>query len=99
VRIFGVSRDSPYSHRSWSQQQWLSYGLLSDWSGQCVRAFGAAQDRGGLVDSPVRSTFLIGSDGVIRRAWRHADAAVPDIGEQLEAAQELGTGGSAHGTR
>jgi peroxiredoxin len=89
VRIFGISRDSPYSHRSWSQQQWLTYGLLSDWSGACLRAFGAAQDRDGLEDSPVRCTFLIAAGGVVSRAWRHPDGAVPDIGEQLAAAQAL----------
>jgi hypothetical protein len=42
------------------------------------------------VDSPVRATFLIAAGGVINRAWRHADGIVPDIGEQLAAAQALG---------
>jgi peroxiredoxin Q/BCP len=90
VRIIGISRDSPYSHRSWSQQQWLPFGLLSDWSGTCVRGFGAAQNRDGLDDSPVRCTFLVAPGGVIARAWRHADGAVPDVSEQLAAAQVLG---------
>jgi hypothetical protein len=37
----------------------------------------------------VRCTFLIAAGGVISRVWRHADGAVPDIGEQLAAAQAL----------
>jgi len=89
VRIFGISRDSPYSHRSWSQQQWLTFGLLSDWTGECVRAFGAAQDRDGLVDSPVRATFLVSAGGVIAEAWRHGDGEVPDVDQQLAAARAL----------
>jgi peroxiredoxin len=89
VRIFGISRDSPYSHRSWSKQQWLSYPLLSDWHGDAVRAFGVAQTIDGLADSPVRSAFLIDASATIRRAWRSGDDEVPSIDEQLQAAQAL----------
>jgi hypothetical protein len=38
----------------------------------------------------VRCTFLIATGGVISRAWLHADGIVPDIGEQLAAAEALG---------
>ena len=71
VRIAAVSRDSPYSHKKWAEQQWLDYPLLSDWTGEAVRAFGVAQELDGLVDTPVRSCFLIDGDGVIRGAWRY----------------------------
>ena len=42
VRVFGVSRDSPYSHRAYAQQQWLNFPLLTDWSGDAVRGFGVS---------------------------------------------------------
>jgi peroxiredoxin len=90
VRVFGISRDSPYSHRRFAEQQWLSFPLLSDWSGDAVRAFGVAQELDGLVDTPVRSSFLIGSDGVIAAAWRYGDDDVPDVDELVEAARTLG---------
>jgi peroxiredoxin len=90
VQIFGISRDSPYSHRSWSKQQWLPYPLLSDWHGDAVRAFGVAQSLDGLADVPVRSAFLIDGSGTIRRAWRSGDDEVPPIDDQLDAARNLG---------
>jgi peroxiredoxin len=54
-----------------------------------VRAFGVAQDLDGMVDTPVRSAFLVGADGLIRRAWRYGDGEVPGIDEQLSAARAL----------
>jgi peroxiredoxin len=90
VRIFGVSRDSPYSHRRYAEQQWLTFPLLSDWSGRAVRAFDVAQTLDGLEDTPVRSCFLIDGDGVVRRAWRYGDDEVPDVEELLDAAHALG---------
>jgi peroxiredoxin len=93
VRLFGISRDSPYSHQKWSQQQWLTYPLLSDWAGDAVRAFGVAQTLDGLADTPVRSCFLIDGSGTVRGAWRHADDEVPDVEQLLAAARALGAAG------
>jgi peroxiredoxin len=90
VRIFGVSRDSPYSHRRYAEQQWLTFPLLSDWSGQAVRAFGVAQVLDGLEDTPVRSCFLVDGEGIVRAAWRYGDDEVPDVEELLNAAHALG---------
>jgi peroxiredoxin len=92
VRIAAVSRDSPYSHKKWAEQQWLDYPLLSDWAGEAVRAFGVAQDLDGLVDTPVRSCFLIDAEGVIRGAWGYDDNEVPDVEELARAAVSLGNG-------
>jgi peroxiredoxin len=93
VRVFGISRDSPYSHRKYSQQQWLTFPLLSDWSGDAVRAFGVSQTLDGLEDTPVRSCFLADGTGVVRRAWRYGDDEVPDVDELLNAAAGLGSAG------
>ena len=92
VRIAAISRDSPYSHKKWGEQQWLDYPLLSDWTGEAVRAFGVAQDLDGLVVTPVRSCFLIDGAGVIRGAWRYEDDEVPDVEELARAAVSLGQG-------
>jgi glutaredoxin-dependent peroxiredoxin len=89
VRLFGVSRDSPYSHRAYSQQQWLAFPLLSDWTGEVVRAFGVARTLDGLVDTPVRSCFLVDGEGIVRRAWRYEDDEVPDVEELADAAHAL----------
>jgi mycoredoxin-dependent peroxiredoxin len=90
VRLFAVSRDSPYSHRRYAEQQWLTFPLLSDWSGEAVRAFGVTQTLDGMADTPVRSCFLIDADGIIRGAWRYDDDEVPDVEALLAAAHALG---------
>ncbi len=92
MRIFGVSRDSPYSHRSYAEQQWLTYELLSDWTGDAVRAFGVAQTLDGLTDTPVRSCFLIDAGGIVRARWRYADDEVPDVEQLLSACRGLASG-------
>jgi peroxiredoxin len=92
VRLAAVSRDSPYSHKKYGEQQWLDYPLLTDWTGEAVRAFGVAQELDGLVDTPVRSCFLIDGDGVIRSTWRYDDDEVPDVEELARAAVSLASG-------
>jgi peroxiredoxin len=89
VRILAVSRDSPYSHRRYAEQQWLTYPLLSDWSGRAVEALGVSQTLDGLEGTPVRSCFLVDAGGVIRGAWRYADDEVPDVDVLLDAAHRL----------
>lgn len=92
MRLYGISRDSPYSHQKYSQQQWLNYPLLSDWSGDAVRAFGVSQTLDGLEHTPVRSCFLIDGCGAVAQAWRYADDEVPDVNELLGAARALQPG-------
>ena len=88
-----MSRDSPYSHRRWAEQQWLNYPLFTDWSGEVVRAFGVAQELDGLVDTPVRSAFLIDAAGVVRAAWRYGDDELPDMEVLVAAARDLRAAG------
>jgi glutaredoxin-dependent peroxiredoxin len=87
VRVVGVSRDSPYSHIEWAKRLGLNYPLLSDWNGEAVRAFGVAQELDGLLDSPVRSCFVIDAGGVVRFAKTYGSSQVPDADELLAAAR------------
>jgi peroxiredoxin len=89
VRIFGISRDSPYSHDAYAARQSLTFPLLSDWNGDAVRAFGVAQVLDGLDDVPRRSCFLIGRDGVVRFSRVYRDEEVPDLDEVLAGARAL----------
>jgi glutaredoxin-dependent peroxiredoxin len=89
VRVVGVSRDSPYSHIEWAKRLGLNFPLLSDWNGEAVRAFGVAQELDGLLDTPVRSCFVIDANGVVRFARLYASSEVPDAGELLAAAAAL----------
>ena len=89
MRLYAVSRDSPYSHRRYSEQQWLTFPLLSDWSGQAVRAFDVSQTLDGLEGTPVRSSFLIDASGIVRDMWRYGNDEVPDVEALLAAAHAL----------
>lgn len=89
MRLYAISRDSPYSHRRYSEQQWLTFPLLSDWSGQAVRAFGVSQTLDGLEGTPVRSCFLIDASGIVRGTWRYGNDEIPDVEALLAAAHAL----------
>jgi peroxiredoxin len=87
VRVFGLSRDSAWSHIAWSQALDLNFPLLSDWNGEAIRAFGVEREFRGHKGIPERSAFLIDRDGTVRGAWRYDTAEVPDFDELLRAAQ------------
>jgi glutaredoxin-dependent peroxiredoxin len=90
VTVYGISRDSPWSHVAWTQA--LDLGdveLLSDWNGEAVKAFGVARDYRGLRDVAERSAFLVDGEGMIRGAWRYDSSQVPDFDELLSAARSL----------
>jgi peroxiredoxin len=87
--VFGVSRDSPWTHIAWSQALDLEIPLLSDFNADAVRGFGIAFRYRGLNDVAARSTFLVDRDGTVRGAWRYGTGEVPDFDEPLAAAQAL----------
>ena len=90
VRVFGVSRDSPYTHVAWSQVLELNFPLLSDWNGEAVHGFGVAQDDyHGMRGVAERSAFLVDAGGTVRGAWRYEPGEVPDVDELLRAARAL----------
>jgi peroxiredoxin Q/BCP len=89
VRVFGVSRDSPWTHIAWTQALDLNFPLVSDWNADAIQGFGIAREFRGYTDVAVRSAFLVDSDGTIRGAWRYDDSEVPDVDELLAAARNL----------
>lgn len=89
VQPVGISRDSPWTHIAWTQVLDLNFGLLSDWNGDAVRAFGLAHEHRGLKDVARRSAFLVDADGTIRQAWLYDSSQVPDVDVLVAAAQGL----------
>ena len=85
----GISRDSPYTHIAWTQALDLNLGLLSDFNGDAVRAFGVDQEFRGFRDVARRSTFLIDGEGIVRAAWSYGNSELPDIDELLAACRAL----------
>jgi peroxiredoxin len=88
VRVFGVSRDSPWTHISWAQALDLNFPLLSDWNADAVHAFGIAHEFRGFADVAERTAFLVDADGTVRGAWRYGTSEVPDFDALLAAARD-----------
>jgi mycoredoxin-dependent peroxiredoxin len=61
--VMGVSCDSPWAHKAWSEQLGLHIGLLSDLHRDVCRAYG-------FYFAPLnvasRGTVVIGTDGVVK---------------------------------
>ena len=90
MRAFGISRDSPWTHISWSQALDLPASmLLSDFNGDATRTFGVAHEFRSLRDVSERTAFLIDRDGTVRGAWRYGTGEVPDFDALLAAASAL----------
>ena len=89
VRVFGVSRDSHWSHRAWKDVLDVDVTLLSDWNGTLAARFGATRTWRSMTGVPQRRTFLVAQDGTVRGSWRYEDSEVPDFAEPLAAAQAL----------
>jgi peroxiredoxin len=89
VRVFGISRDSPWTHIAWAQALDLNFPLLSDWNADAVHAFGIAAEFRGLRDVAERTAFLVDPYGTVRGAWRYDASEVPDFDALLADAQAL----------
>jgi glutaredoxin-dependent peroxiredoxin len=89
VQPIGISRDSPWTHIAWTQTLDLNFGLLSDFNGDAVQAFGIAHEFRGFRDVARRSAFLVDADGMVRSAWLYDSSELPDVDELLAACLAL----------
>jgi peroxiredoxin len=89
VTPYGISRDSPWSHVAWQQALDVEVPLLSDWTGEAVRALGIEQEFRGLPDVARRAAFVVDENGIIRGAWRYGASEVSDFDMLVEATRSL----------
>ncbi len=71
--VLGVSNDDTESHVKFAKKYSLNFKLLSDVDRTVSKAYGVYQKRnmyGKDYWGIVRSTFIIGKDGRVRKAWR-----------------------------
>src|ERR671936_39211 len=87
VALYGVSRDSAYTHVAWSTALDLNFPLLSDWNGEAVEGVGVGHEYRGQRGVARRTAFLVGTDGTVRAAWSYDAGEVPDVDELLSAAR------------
>ena len=88
--VLGLSRDDADSHRAFREKHSLPFALLSDPGAEFMRQIGAYGMKtlyGKVSEGVKRSTFLIGPDGRLLRAWYavkvdgHADGVARAIRE------------------
>ncbi|MBV8932096.1 MAG: peroxiredoxin [Kutzneria sp.] len=67
VQVIGISVDTPFSLKTWAEQQGYTFPLLSDFwpHGAVATAYGVFNDKAGMAN---RGTFLIDKQGVVRFA-------------------------------
>jgi thioredoxin-dependent peroxiredoxin len=90
VKVIGVSRDPMKSHEKFIGKYDLKVPLVSDQDGRISDSFGTWVQKsmyGRKYKGMERSTFLIGADGRVVKAWRKVK--VPGHAQEvLEAARE-----------
>ncbi len=70
--VVGVSADSVKSHRNFADKQRLPFTLLSDPERVAIKAFGAWGEKkmyGKVYEGILRSTFVIGPDGIVKKVF------------------------------
>ena len=87
--VIGVSRDDEASHKNFAENHGLPFPLLVDGDAAVSTAYGAwgeREVRGETSVGMIRSTFLIGPDGKLRRVWPQvtADGHAHEVREVLE---------------
>lgn len=72
VIVLGVSKDSIASHGKFIANHDLPFVLLSDPDGTMMQAYGAFGEKvmcGKVTTGTIRSTVIIGPDGVVKKQW------------------------------
>jgi thioredoxin-dependent peroxiredoxin len=81
IRVYGVSLDSPESHRRFREKYGLNFPLLTDEGGRAAEALGVLREGGQKAN---RVTFLLDADGRIAKVYpevspeTHADEILED---------------------
>ncbi len=76
--VLGVSPDSVKSHQRFKEKQGINFTLLSDPEHQVAEAYGAWGEKsmyGRKYMGIIRSTFIIGKDGVIKHVFSRVKPA------------------------
>lgn len=96
AQIIGVSRDSLTSHEKFCTKYALPFPLIADTEETLCQMFEVLKEKnmyGRMVMGVERSTFLIGPDGRLARAWRKVkvEGHVMEVLEAVRALRQEGT--------
>jgi peroxiredoxin len=62
AQVFGISRDSVYTHKAFKEKEGMSHSLLADMKGDVARLYGAWNEAAGVAE---RVTVVIDKDGKV----------------------------------
>ena len=74
LTVVGISPDEPARLAKFRERDALTYPLVADPSRETLTAYGEKQLYGKTVTGVIRSTFVIGPDGVIERSMYNVKA-------------------------
>jgi peroxiredoxin len=63
AKVFGISRDSTWTHKAFREKEGMKHSLLADMKGKVAQQYGAWNEQLGLAE---RTTVVIDAQGVIR---------------------------------
>lgn len=75
IQVIGISKDSEASHQRFAEKNELPFILLADPELKAIKAYDVWQEKkmyGKVSMGVVRSTYLIGADGMIEKVWKKA---------------------------
>src|SRR3712207_5149529 len=81
IQVYGISLDSPESHRRFREKYNLNFPLLTDEGGRAAEALGVLREGGQKAN---RVTFLLDAEGTIKKVYpevspeTHADEILKD---------------------
>ena len=89
--VYGVSRDNMKSHDDFKEKLELPFELIADTEEKMCHMFGVVKNKimyGKKVKGIERSTFLVGTDGILKQEWRGLKVA-GHVEEVLKAVKAL----------
>lgn len=86
AQVYGISRDSKYSHKAWKQHLGLDYSLLADLTGEVARLYGAWNAPLSRAD---RMTVVIDPQGIVRYVVHNPASQMRDQDEAVQAVREM----------
>lgn len=75
IQVMGISKDSEASHQRFAEKNEIPFVLLADPELKAIKDYDVWQEKkmyGKVSMGVVRSTYLIGEDGMIEKVWKKA---------------------------
>ena len=82
AKVFGISRDSAWTHKAFIEKQGLKHSLLADMKGDVARLYGCWIEAAGISD---RLTAVIDKEGIIQYVVHNGPAQGRDHKEAIAA--------------